>query len=318
MKPRRGLSEEFIQALLNESNLGLNRFLKLVQNDLTLCLEIRGNYFNIYYRGGNLIKLAENNGKYSAFFDRKYILAPKETQIPEDVGNSKLENYKDITTWIKAIPYMKYEMDLWFGKHPKDEREAQQIMVRENNFGRSAKSTDYFICDIEYENIFREKFDMLAVYWPSSSSSRKNNTNLGLAFIEMKFRDSAMSGESGIFKHIWDLMDFHQKSGDNFRSVKQEMQKVFNQKLVLGLINNQKEIFSFNEEIADYIFIFANSDPDSRILRRELKRVNEIHSSLPFTLKFAVSNFMGYGLYKQNVYELDEFMERYKRQIYSK
>jgi formylglycine-generating enzyme required for sulfatase activity len=39
-------------------------------------------------------------------------------------------------------------MDLWFGNHPKNERECQQLMLWENNIGNSAKSTDYFICDM--------------------------------------------------------------------------------------------------------------------------------------------------------------------------
>ena len=44
--------------------------------------------------------------------------------------------------------FLKYEMDLWFGNHPKNERECQQLMLWENNIGNSAKSTDYFICDM--------------------------------------------------------------------------------------------------------------------------------------------------------------------------
>jgi hypothetical protein len=43
-------------------------------------------------------------------------------------------------------------MDLWFGNHPKNERECQQLMLWENNIGDSAKSTDYFICDMAGRN----------------------------------------------------------------------------------------------------------------------------------------------------------------------
>lgn len=96
------------------------------------------------------------------------------------------------------------------------------------------------------------------------------------------------------------------------------MRTVFNQKLELGLIDNQKKIESFNDKTPDFILAFANHDPDSAILFHEIKKLDEIAATLPFKLKFAVSNFMGYGLYEQNIYGLEEFKTRFDRQIYSK
>jgi hypothetical protein len=52
-------------------------------------------------------------------------------------------------------------------------------------------------------------------------------------------------------------------------------------------------------------------------LKLELNKAAEVACCLPFKLRFAVSNFMGYGLYKENIFGLDEFMARYDRQIYS-
>lgn len=133
----------------------------------------------------------------SPFFDRKYILAKDRAQIvPSRIFKlAGSFNPEDVTTWIEAIPFLKQEMDWWFHLYPKTEREFQQLMVRENNFGGTAKSTDYFICDIEYANE-NGRFDLIAAHWRSSSIHRKDNKNVGLAFIEMKYMEQV----DGTFK----------------------------------------------------------------------------------------------------------------------
>ncbi|MCD6395582.1 MAG: hypothetical protein J7M40_19025 [Planctomycetes bacterium] len=173
----RGLTNYFIDQL--KSGL-LLPILGLVQLDSTLCLEIRENYIDIYYRGGNIIRrIEEKQEVFKASFDRRY-LDKDSTKVPylPDI----LNNPGDVEAWVNAIPFLKHEMDLWFGRHPKNEREFQQLMLRENNFGNSAKGTDYFICDIEYAN-YTGRFDLITVQWPSSPVHRKNNRNLRLAFI---------------------------------------------------------------------------------------------------------------------------------------
>jgi hypothetical protein len=205
-------------------------------------------------------------------------------------------------------------MDLWFGKHPKDEREFQQLIVRENNIGKCARKTDYFICDIEYANA-NGRFDLIAAYWPSKGSERKKTDNIRLAFIEMKYADGALRGDSGLNDHIQGMAAFL-ADPDRVISIKKEMQIVFNQMKELKLIDVGREIRSFNKEKPEFIFILANHDPDSKILQREIDSIEEdVMESLPFNLKFAVSNFMGYGLYGQNMYDLSAFKERFKDQI---
>ena len=313
----RELSPTFINALKSTTGLGLSRLLQTVIADKTLCLEIRANYINIYYRGGNLIKLEEKNGDYAAFFDRNYLLDPDSTHLPPQISIQKITSFDDLTPWINSIPMLKNEMDKWFGKYPKDEREFQQVMVRENNFGRTAKGTDYFICDIEYTSTYG-RFDLIAAYWPSSSAEHKDNTNVGLAFIEIKYSEQSLKGSAGIQAHIRDMTRYFGENEDNFAALKEEMRTLFNQKLELGLIDNVKPIAQFNDEKPDFILVLANHDPDSQILLQELKKIESIAGTLPFTLKFAVSNFMGYGLYQQNLFDLQTFLSRFEKQIYSK
>lgn len=195
-------------ALMNDLNLGINRFLEAVKKDGTLCLEIRENYINIYYRGGNLIRLVEKNGKFHASFDRKYIMDPDQTRLPDVINKQNLGCFEDVTIWIKAIPFIKQEMDWWFSSKPKNEREFQQLMVRENNFGGTAKGTDFFICDIEYANE-NGRFDLIAAHWPASSAQRKDNKNVGLAFIEMKYMNKSMAHSAGICAHVRDMAAYY-------------------------------------------------------------------------------------------------------------
>ena len=304
----RGLSRTFIRKLKSGF---LQPMWDLIKHDSTLCLEIREGYVNIYYRGGNILKIEEKGDSFNVWFDRKY-LDENTTRIPKNLP-FPLVSPEDVKKWIDVVPFLKHEMDLWFGKHPKDEREFQQLMLRENNFGNAAKSTDYFICDIEYTQPNTNwRFDLIAVNWPSSSSARKNNKNLGLAFIEMKYLDNALTEKkAGINKHIKDINDFLENPA-NLSNIKEEMKKVFNQKLELGLIDNQKSIESFSDNKPEYIFAFANHDPESRILKREIEKL----PPCPYAeLKFAVSTFMGYGLYDQNIYKLDAFLSLFRDQI---
>jgi len=305
----RGLSDSFLYEL--EKGF-LSPALDLVRTDTTLCLEIRENYINIYYRGGNILRIGENDreGKvYTANFDRRYLIEEM-THVPKNLPG-KLTSFQDVNSWILAIPYLKNEMDLWFGKNPKNEREFQQLIVRENNLGRCAKGTDYFICDTEYANS-NGRFDLIAVRWPSSGSERKNNKNIGIAFIEMKYCDSALAGKAGLRDHLKDMNDFLFNQ-ERVNNLKVEMKNVFNQMRRLKLINNQKDIVQFSNDKPEYIFILTNHDPASSILKRELNGLSVNYPNLE--LKFAVSNFMGYGLYKQNIYGLKDFMVRFKDQI---
>jgi len=278
--------------------------LGLIKLDYTLCLEIREHYVNIYYRGGNIIRIEENQGAFRACFDRKY-LNKDLTRVPDLPNN--LNGPRDIEAWINAIPILKHEMDLWFGDHPKNEREFQQLMLRENNFGNSAKSTDYFICDIEYAN-YTGRFDLIAVHWPSSSTGRKNNRDLRLAFIEMKYLDNALAGAAGLDKHIEDINTFLSESA-NLGNIKKEMKSLFKQKLELGLINNQKSIESFSDDKPEFILALVNHDPESTILRKELANLPDCPNA---EIKVATSNFMGYGLFSQGIYGLDEFLDKFE------
>lgn len=130
------------------------------------------------------------------------------------------------------------------GSHPsKNEREFQQIFVRDNNCGSIARSTDYYICDSEY-NIGAEKnpgkpCDMIAVHWPSEQAERKRPDDRRLVIPEVKHGDRALVGKAGLHAHIKGVNSYLSTPGD-VKRLKEDMVAVFNQKRKLKLIKCQK------------------------------------------------------------------------------
>jgi hypothetical protein len=71
----RTLPEPFLQDLLQPDGR-LHPILERLRKDQTLMLAIRENAVNIYYRGGNLVRIAgQKPGRYKADFDAKYNLS---------------------------------------------------------------------------------------------------------------------------------------------------------------------------------------------------------------------------------------------------
>lgn len=310
MAKQRRLSKEFLSDI--KSGV-LAPLLDAVNDDTTLCIQIREEGINIYYRGGSLLRVSKQKpGSYIPKFDPQYFINKSSISILKNIPVT-LCSEQDTHVWVSSFHLFKHEMDLWFGRHPKEEREYQQLVVRENNYGKCGGKTDYLICDIEYAKA-AERFDMIAVYWPSSGTERKKTDDVGLSFIEMKYADSALKGTAGLAKHIQGMTKFLSIPG-NLESIKTEMVGVFNQMHDLGLISVKKKITAFGQRKPEFIFLLANHDPDSSILRNELCNIKDSLSGLPFDLRFVVSNFMGYGLYRQNVYDIETFLSRFRNQV---
>ena len=113
----RKLSDKFMGDLLNSDGV-LHPILSRVKIDHTLMLAIRENYINIYYRGGNIIKILEHNkGFYQASFDDQYNKSG--VQIP--VCPSEIKSQDDARIWVNSISkpqeyYGRILLNLWQGR----------------------------------------------------------------------------------------------------------------------------------------------------------------------------------------------------------
>lgn len=65
----RAIAEKFIYDLKQGRLVSLTR---KIQNDDTLMLALRGKSINVYYRGGNILRLKEWGDGYTSFFDKNY------------------------------------------------------------------------------------------------------------------------------------------------------------------------------------------------------------------------------------------------------
>ena len=298
----RGLSKEFIEDLKGGI---LKNFLTSVQEDDTLSLEIRENYINIYYRGGNLLKIKQCTNGYEVHFDINYCSKYK-VRIT-GINSNEYEK------WIDNIPFIKADMDAWFHKHPKLEREYQQLVLRENNNSSIANDTDYFITDIEYANSENgSRFDLVGVKWLSTASSHKKADDIRLVFIEKKYGDNALSGNAGIKKHYEDLYKFLNNK-NKVKDICNEVEIIFNQKIALGLIEGvKKEEIKLSKNKPEFILLIANHKPAKSALLREINGV----IALPYykdlqkmvDMKIAKASYMGYGLYSKLMVNIEDFV----------
>lgn len=310
------LEPDFLNDLLEGE---LKTLLERVKNDDTLCLELRGSFINIYYRGGTLYLIqACGNHHYHILYNENY-----ENEKATDVKSESMKKIDSVKQAIEDIPIRKQIMDLYFAKHQKLEREFQQLIVRENNnSGKVTNSTDYYILDIEYAfggsneagDEIDARYDMLAVRWASTNNIRKRRENLPISFIEVKYGDGAMSSgdnvsSSGIHKHINDYINFR-KDKLMLSELADDMAKVFNQKHKLGLIssyqsNNNLEI-TLNPDDVEFVFVLANHDPEKKPLLNEIRAAIEEWDKRPEKcyldeIRVAVSSLMGYGLYAYDI-----------------
>ena len=313
----RGLSPQFMEDLQNGI---LNPLLLRARADTSLDMEIRNDYLNVYYRGGNLVCVKRNLGTGYAFtFDTNYALdsSTAALQLPP----SSVKSRNDVDAWIQMIPLIKDTMDLWFGKHPKEERAAQQLVVHENNSSPSAGGTDYFIVDIEYDNHHNARFDLVALLWESNATARRLHKGYlpKLTIIEMKSGDGALVGKSGISAHLCQLRRF---LGDpeQVKEFKEEMLQLFQQKRDLGLIRslkgNRNQAIRVHESI-DVMFLMTNHDAASRRLAAALNEIEKDCSAATpgFQVGFCTANFMGYSLYEKNILSLCDFKDRFPKHI---
>jgi len=306
----RALSQAFMNDLLNPDGL-LHPILERVKQDHTLMLSIRKDYINIYYRGGNILRVKEQrNGAYSLFFDNQY----NKSGVPSPATPDTIESRDAARTWVDSFQNLKGIMDFYFSEYSKPEREFQQLVARENNFSTVANQSEYFVSDIEFaDSSIKARFDILAVRW--LASQRKNTCNCRPALIEMKYGDGALSGNAGVLKHLQDI-DRMVSNRDKYEALLETIELQFNQLDDLGLMTfnrvaNWTKIKLDANGKPEVIFVLANHNPRSAKLHTILSdpAIEAYDCSPNFDLRFYVASFAGYALHADCMITLAQFRE---------
>ena len=268
---KRKISKELWTKLTEGEYKGIIEFASKRENNLDV--QIRDNYLNIYYRGGNLLRLRPRSMFFDEFYFHTDVKKNRKTHIVEKAKNGDTEsiklcsNYKEqrdkmlnILKGKDKMPEycekMKALMDEWesalntINISHKEKNAQQEISM--NNRG----TTSYTVIDVEYEvsrksefryngelNKKAPRFDIIAV-----------DTNGQLYVIELKTGLGAIGGTSGICEHI-DCFENSIGKDENGDFIN-EMEALLELKKALNLIDKNTKIDSNKKPL----FILAFSD----------------------------------------------------------
>ena len=270
-------------------------------------LAIRDGYVNVYYRGGNILRVTECEGFYQTYFDVKYVVSGQIVANSEDI----IRNQSDGQRLVSYFSERKIVMDEYFALKGKAEREFQQLVARENNYSSISNESEYFVSDIEVTVPRLARFDILAIRW--LASQRKNGGKCRAALIEMKYGDGALGGEAGLLKHLRDMNVFLSDK-KHYADLLGTMESQFNQLDELGLLNFNKGTSNAKVKLdpghkPEVIFILANHNPRSPKLKKILSNpeIDKYEQEKLFDLRFYVASFAGYGLHSNCMCTLGEF-----------
>lgn len=273
----RGLhSDKWDNAFGEDGKLG--GLIEMVKKDDELVLQIREDYFNVYYKGGNMLKVSSEN---SFQFDYNYYKCEIDGDTQEqrkkriDKRRSVIESLKKTRDYKTFIDEMKKLMDkywiwLYNEKHRSlHEKDTQHALCISNT-----ESTDYTIIDLEFQVSTRK--DCTYHYEPSSlprhpgiyvceKSPRFDiiavrNSDHRLCVIELKNGLDALVGKSGIGDHADSFEGSIGKNPLAELTFTNEMKKVVSDKKRFKLLSDD---FYIDEKLPiEFIYAYAFKSED--------------------------------------------------------
>ena len=94
----------------------LKCFDKVKSNGNLYALAIRAGYINIYYRGGNLLRITQNTKGFKLEFDENYCKGTSQQKLYDEL--CKVSCY-DINFYINNFDNLQRAMDEWFALYAK-------------------------------------------------------------------------------------------------------------------------------------------------------------------------------------------------------
>lgn len=272
-------NDKFKDALLNGH---LKTMLDVIKTEFheDFELQIRDNYINIYYLGGNIAKI---NNEKSIQFDEFYFLLDNSVSRAEILKDAALVTdlkmkRDQLCQKFLAGEYSEYfseakkVMDLWFKQNPKPERKEQHQLALENRFGKS----DYTIIDLEYTVSAKSPF---ACTYPVDKPKKPRfdiiavNKSGKLCVIEFKKGTGALAGASGLKEHY---ECYKYSIGQNSPAFMDEMKNLLAQKQSLNLIDCQVKIEDpYPKFIFAYSYITNDLERENRIFDREFNKIKD-------------------------------------------
>lgn len=264
--------------LLDSLKIGaLSSVLSAVLSDRLLALEIRERRFNVYYGGGNLMRVDGRTSPWTLQFDSKYFNEGT-LQMPSLPG--VLDASTDAENWVAAFPQLKAGMEDWWTRHPKGERAHCQAMAAANNGQAGTPQGDFLIIDMEYQWAQR-RLDLIAAEKRPSPSDPEGWAHPAFVFVEVKSEYSACAGSSGLTDHARDYSDIlSARGGAAVAEIKKEYEHVWAQKRELGLLNPALGFEGFAEEDPGLLVVLVSLDPGHPSIAAPLRALTDADSRL--------------------------------------
>lgn len=258
-------------SLLNEMENGaLKPLIELVNSNEDLVLQIRDDYFNVYFQGGNVAKVSSSQ---SVVFDENYFRTHNDKsdenwddikkKRQEAMGLFKKGDFREYINKVKSAMKVYWD-DVLKGKGVAEKMAQHQICILNTN------KTKYTVIDLEYqvstESIFKyrgkrktksgglpsPRFDIVAI----------RNSDHRLCVIELKKGTKALKDPSGVQEHAESFaytIGFDKETKNAFLS---EMDDVLQIKKKLELIDEKVFIDLTLEPEFLYAYQYNPNDQD--------------------------------------------------------
>lgn len=290
--PIRGnLSPSFKKELLHGRLAGI---LQTAIEDSELDIQVRDNYLNIYYRGGNILRITSRSQWFDKFYfylpsekERKnfpktyvgYVYAnqkekiPTKTDFPVPTFEEAEQIISDITRELTKIKEFlpispkkffkkaKDVMDRWFATWKKEERNDQHYISLANH--KFTEDCDLVVVDLEFAVSTLKEYN-------HAISQRTGNKKVcrfdivavdksgQIYVIELKQNEEADSDQNLANIHV------HRKDFDD--TIGKDSQYLFAQE-IFGLVETKKELGLLGQDvkvkISKPIFAISYSGPDA-------------------------------------------------------
>ena len=284
----RGLSPDFMEELKSGFLSGI---IQKVRKDKDLDLQIREDYFDIYYKGNTLLRLKKvPQKKYRVRIDGKF---KSSLNIPD-----RLLDIETTEQFLSNIPALKENINKKARSNL--ELEFEQELIRANNYEKEINS-EYFIVDRQYVDA-QKRFDLTGFLW---ERDKRHNKKLIVPLCVMEIKYSLKGGINKVHEQI---SEYYKSIKKDTAEKAEEAKKVFGQKLELNLINHKRvealKTLSFSENIEDYQFIIVLVDynPNSRLLKDAINKLK----TLPFAKQIKIFR-CGFAIWQQGLDSLEEY-----------
>lgn len=256
------------------TNGSLKDLLTIVKEDDDLVLQIRNNYVNIYYKGGNLSKIESEN---SIQFDENYYnretskdkRGEARTTTCRDNKNKlliELKASRDYKAYVKQMKTLMEEYWDWLKKERNKELKEKDM---QHSLCINNTETDiYTVIDLEFQisTISEYKYES-----PEGPKDRRRNdekksprfdiiavrnNDKQLCVIELKCGTGALDGKSGLGDHA---DSFEGTIKRNPAPFVKEIKNIIRDKIDLGLLSKN---FSINEKEPEFMFAFVTKEGD--------------------------------------------------------